>query len=129
MSHSEYVQIKKFKCIAEDPRGLTSEFSLPRLQEDFIYITRKKSSISGNSYHTGKNIATNPKTFILISGEINFSYRLVDTDNKYTEIISAPALIEVKPKVIHSVKALTDIVMLECNSLADIQQDVFKEAV
>src|SRR3990167_2034155 len=129
MNHSECVQIKKFKCIAEDERGLTNEFSLPRLQKDFIYITRKKNSMSGNNYHTGKNLATNPKIFILLSGEIDFSYRPVATNHKHTITISAPSLIEIKPNTIHAVKALTDIIIIECNSIADIEQDNFKEAV
>ena len=98
-------------------------------QKDFIYITRKKNSMSGNNYHTGKNLATNPKIFILLSGEIDFSYRPVATNHKHTITISALALIEIKPNTIHAVKALTDIIIIECNSIADIEQDNFKEAV
>lgn len=129
MNNQESVVIKEFKHIGSDDRGLTKEFSLPRQQQGFIYITRKKGTLSGNHYHTGKTVATSPKTFILLGGEIELSYRPVNSEEKNTIAVSAPALIEVQPNIIHAVKALADIIMLECNSISDIKNDSFKEAV
>jgi hypothetical protein len=129
MYNSEYVRVKPFKHIGQDERGVTSEFSLSRQQQEFVYITRKKGTISGNSYHMGTNIATNPKTFILLSGEIELSYRYLNTNDEQNVRVSAPALIEIKPQTIHAIEAFTDIIILECNAIADIQQDVFKEMV
>lgn len=125
----DYVKIGEFKHIGQDNRGITREFSLARKQQNFMFITRNKGTVSGNSYHAGKTEGTNPKLFILLSGDIEFSYRRLATTERNTLTLSAPLIIEVKPNVIHSVKAITDIILMECNSLADIQQDVVKEEV
>ena len=125
----DIVNIKEFKILGEDERGLTSEFSLMRKQADFVYITRKKGSISGNTYHKGIVITTNPKIFILLSGKILFSYRNIDQSEKISRFISAPALIEVLPNVTHKIEAIEDIMILECNSIQDIQNDKIRENV
>lgn len=129
MSNSEHVRIKKFNIIGEDERGLTAEFSLSRKQSDFVFLTRKEKSLSGNTYHEGKNSATSPKMFILLVGKIILSYRKTGTDEKYTEVIEAPAVIEISPYVTHKVDALSDFTLLECNSIKDIQNDRIKEEV
>lgn len=129
MSDKTLVRVKKFDVIGHDERGLTAEFSLPRKQAEFVFITRKENSVSGNTWHEGKSSATDPKVFVLLSGDITFSYRKIGTGEKYSECIQAPALIEVSPNVTHKVDALSDIILLECNSLKDIQQDRTREEV
>lgn len=123
------MKVKSFNHIGKDERGMTQDFSLPRKQQDFVYITRRKNTVSGNTYHAGKNPGTNPKTFLLLSGEIEFSYRHVDSSLISTIQVKSPASIEVQPNTVHAVKTLTDIAMLECNSILDIQQDVVKKPV
>lgn len=125
----EFVRIKKFNVVGEDDRGLTAEFSLPRKQDHFVMITRKASSVSGNTYHEGKQPATNPKLFILLMGKIRFSYRKVGNTTQYCEIIEAPATIEVSPYVTHKVEAISDLIILEGNSIKDIQSDRIREEV
>lgn len=105
--NNEIVKIKKFNAIGEDERGLTAEFSLSRKQDEFIYITRKAGSLSGNTYHEGKNVATTLKTFILIAGKILLSYRKIGTDEKYSQKIEAPALIEISAYVTDKIEALS----------------------
>lgn len=129
MKNDTLVKIKPFNVLGNDPKGITASFSLPRKQADFIFIQRNAGSISGHTYHEGKNEGTNPKTFILTSGEIEFSYREVSTLQKKTIKVIAPSLIEVKPNVVHSVYALTDITIFECNSISNIQEDRIKEEV
>ena len=126
---TELVQIRTFTAIGEDARGLTAEFSLPRKQDEFIFITRKAGSLSGNTFHQGKNPATNPKLFILLSGSLNISYRKIGTDTKHTTCVESPSLIQILPNVTHNIEALTDIIILECNSIKDIQNDRVKEEV
>jgi hypothetical protein len=116
------IKITKLNKLNKDERGNTFDFSI-RETDNFILCTRKKSSISGNTYHEGKSSKTNPKIFILISGSIDFSFRHIDSPKPQTVVIDYPSIIEVKPKITHSIKALTDIIMLECNSIADIQND------
>ena len=127
--HNNLVKITPFDCIGEDQRGVTKKYSLPRNQSDFIYLTRKAGSISGNTYHLGKNSGTNPKVFVLLSGVIKFSYRKVGTDYVNIDTVESPALIEVLPMVTHKVEAISDIQILECNSIEDIQNDRVKEDV
>lgn len=123
------VKIEKFNTLNEDERGLTSQFSLPRKQDDFIFLTRKIGSESGNTYHEGKNSGTSPKTFLLLSGTIDFSYRKTGDKTVYSESISAPSKIMVQPLVTHKVMAKSDFIMLECNSILDIQNDKHRENV
>lgn len=101
ISDKKLVHIKKFTLIGQDEHGVTAEFSLPRKQAVFVLITRKEKSVSGNAYHEGKSMATNPKTFVLLSGDITFSYRKVGTTELHSEFIQAPAVIEVAPYVTH----------------------------
>jgi hypothetical protein len=129
MSDKELIRIKKFDVVGEDERGITAEFSLPRRQDEFILITRKAHSISGNAYHEGKNTTTNPKIFILLSGEITFSYRKIGATEKYSELVQAPAIIEISPYITHKIEAHSDFILLECNSIKDIQHDRIREEV
>ena len=129
MSEYNLVKIKQFTIIGEDERGLTAEFCLPRQQDNFIFITRKSGSLSGNTWHEGKTPATNPKIFILLTGNIKLSWRKIETAEKYQANVVAPATIEVSPGVTHNVEALSDCTIIECNSLGDILNDRHRENV
>ena len=122
------IKITPLNVVGQDERGATYDYSLNN-RNDFILITRKAGSMSGNTYHTGKSPVTNPKTFVLLTGTIEFSYRHVDTKQHTTVVIDQPSIIEVSPMVTHSVGAVTDMIMLECNSIADIQNDRIREEV
>jgi len=115
--------------IGEDERGINAEFSLPRKQDEFIFISRKAGTISGNSYHQGLSPATKPKIFILLKGSLAFSYREIGADEKIVMKLEAPSLVEVSPNVTHKVETLEDVILLECNSINDIQSDRIKESV
>lgn len=129
MTYTQKITVKRLSLIGKDDRGETYGFSLSRHQKDYIYLTRKKGSISGNSYHTGKSPATDPKTFILLNGKIELRFRDIKVTDSDTIEIEAPAIIEIKPHTIHAVYAMTDIIMLECNSIEDIQDDNHKAPV
>ena len=123
------VSIHDFNPIGQDERGSTSDFSLSRKQNEFIFLTRKSGSISGNTYHEGKNTGTNPKTFLLLSGRVKLSYRKIGDHHKYEKIIEKPCIIEISPMVTHKMEVLADITILECNSIKDIKDDRQKENV
>jgi len=80
MTKNDLVTIKEFNPIGNDPKGITSSFSLPRKQADFIFMERAANTLSGNTYHEGKNEGTSPKVFILIFGEIELNYRAVNEE-------------------------------------------------
>lgn len=122
------IKITPLHLLGNDERGSTYDFKI-RESRDFVLIKRKTGSLSGNTYHEGKNSGTNPKTFVLLNGSIKFLYRRIGERNYYMELIEEAAIIEVLPFVTHSVEALTDIIMLECNSIDDIQEDRHREHV
>ena len=64
-----------------------------------------------------------------MTGSILFSYRKVGTKEIHQKEITSPALIEVAPYVTHKVKALTDVIFLEANSIQAIRNDRIKEEV
>ncbi|HLX52592.1 MAG TPA: hypothetical protein VKR58_01535 [Aquella sp.] len=123
------VNIVPFNLVKTDERGVTSDFSLCRPQAQFMFFTRKDGSLSGNTYHEGKNSGTSPKAFILLSGKLYLNYRKVGTSQKFQNLVTAPAIIEVQPLVIHNFEAIEDITFIECNSLQDLQDDKIKEIV
>lgn len=123
------VKVTKLNNVGKDSRGLTANFFLPRKQAEFIFITRKASTLSGNTYHEGKHPATNPKIFVLLSGMIRLSYRKIGSNEKFSIEIDFPATIEISPFVTHKVEVLTDCILLECNSISDIQNDRVKENI
>lgn len=128
MDKQDFITVTPIHLIGEDERGSTHDFSI-RESSDFVLIHRKAGTMSGNTYHEGKNKGTNPKTFVLLSGSILFRYRHIEENQHFDTTIDYPAIIEVKPLLTHSVEALSDIAMLECNSILDIQEDRVREAV
>lgn len=125
---NSHIEITPLNLLNSDERGETYDYNI-RENGDYILITRKAGSISGNTYHKGASPATNPKTFVLISGEIELGYRHIEEKTHQTIQITQPSIIKIKPLVTHSIKALTDMIILECNSIADIQNDRFREQV
>jgi hypothetical protein len=122
------VKIEPLFTVGQDERGQTLSFSI-RETANFIYITRKKGSISGNTYHQGKSKYTNPKIFILLSGAIKLSYRRVGEEISHEVIVDLPSTIAISPYVTHSVEAIEDFSLLECNAISDIENDRIREPV
>ena len=118
----KHIKITPLNKLGQDDRGSTYNFSI-RDTANFIVAKRNKDSMSGNTYHEGKNKGTNPKVFVLIQGMIEFMFRHIEEEDASTIEIKEPSIIEIQPFVTHAVKALTDIIMLECNSIEDIQED------
>jgi hypothetical protein len=126
---NDLVSIINFNVIGSDTRGSTLEFQLPREQSNFIFLTRKANSISGNTYHEGRNSGTNPKLFLLLSGKIKISYRKIDSEHVFDNILDKPSIIKVTPLVTHKIEVIEDATIIECNSITDIQSDRIKELV
>ena len=118
----KHVKITTLNKLGQDERGSTYTFSI-RETSNFIVAKRKSETLSGNTYHEGKNRGTNPKMFVLVQGEIEFRYRHIEEKESHKIEIMEPSIIEIQPFVTHAVWALSDIIMLECNSIEDIQAD------
>ena len=119
------IEIIPIAKIAEDQRGATHYFDTDRSGQ-FIIGYRKAGSASARHYHKGISKGKNPEQVILMSGEVTVNWFDIDSDAKGSSKVTAPAMIIVYPMTWHEVMADTDFVMLELNSLADGQNDVFR---
>lgn len=128
MFKDDLVEINQMNFIGADSRGDTHEFNV-RPNGAYIFLNRSKGTMSGNTYHSGKTEATNPKIFVLLLGEIEFFYRHIKSKKHFSKIISFPCVIKINPNVTHAVKAISNISMLECNSILDIQNDRYHQQV
>lgn len=126
---NDLISIIKFDLVGNDERGITSAFTLPRAQSEFMFLTRKAGSLSGNTYHRGTCAGTNPKTFILVFGVIKISYRKVGNKEVFVNVADEPSTILVSPEVVHKIEVIEDAIFMECNSVADLQFDRVKELV
>ncbi|WP_341664589.1 hypothetical protein [Vibrio sp.] len=122
------ITVKEFNSIGSDERGETKSFSVKDYGQ-FVYLTRKKGSLCGNTYHKGVNQGTRLKTFVLLQGEVTVNYRHVDSSEVENIKVSAPSLIEVEPFIVHNIYVESDALILENNSITDIQEDVIREKV
>lgn len=129
LNMNDLISIINFNVLGSDDRGYTSEFQLPRAQSDFLFLMRNANSLSGNTYHEGKNPGTNPKIFLMLSGKIKISYRKVGFETVYEALVDQPSMIIVKPQVTHKVQVIENAFLIECNSITDIQSDRIKELV
>ena len=122
------LKVKFFENIGEDDRGKTCSFNV-KDYGSFIYITRFKGVLSGNSYHQGLNLGTKNKIFVLLRGSILLKYRKVGETNVHSLEVKEPSVIEIEPFTVHNILAQTDIIILENNSIEDIKNDVVREEV
>lgn len=121
----QHINITPLHFVGESERGTTYDFKL-RLSDEFILMKRYAGTLNGNTYHTGISDKTNPKTFILIDGCIELSYRHIEEKLYHTVIIDTPSIIEIYANVTHAMQALTDITVLECNGFKDIENDRYR---
>jgi hypothetical protein len=119
---SNYIKVTPLNLVREDERGASYTYGFED-RKNFVFITRKAGTVSGNTYHEGRSIGTNPKTFVILTGQLIFSYRHIDEEARRVIAITVPSIIELAPMVTHAVEAITDITILECNSLGEIEND------
>lgn|SRR3990167_5348297 len=122
------VEILPLKSLGPDNRGKTYEFTI-NPTKGFLFLIRKKGTVSGNTYQKGGNSATNPKTFILLNGSIILHIKPVDSDKIKQLSISEPSIIKIAPYITHAIEAKTDIQLLEAASLVEIVEDRIKDHI
>ncbi|MFY2508269.1 hypothetical protein ACN3E9_08265 [Vibrio pectenicida] len=122
------ITVKPFDTIGHDERGETKFFKV-KYYGEFIYITRKKGSLCGNTYHKGLNEGTRLKTFVLLQGAVTINYRHVDSNEPESIKVTVPSIIEIELFTVHNMCVESDMVILENNSINDIKEDVIRETV
>ena len=119
------VSVSKIDVKAIDERGALHYFSTNRTGE-FLLVYRKAGTISGQHYHKGKSPGKNPEEMLLVQGSIQMEWKNLLTEAKGNLTIEAPSRVIIEANVWHEVKALTDIIFIELNSLAEGSEDTYR---
>ncbi|MCX6203020.1 MAG: hypothetical protein NTY43_01845 [Bacteroidetes bacterium] len=119
------VTISKIEVKAIDERGALHYFSTNRSGE-FLLVYRKAGSVSGQHYHTGKSAGKNPEEMLLVQGTLTMNWKNLGTGETGTVNIEAPSRVVIQANIWHEVKALTDIIFIELNSLVDGSEDTYR---
>ena len=119
------VSVSKIDVKAIDERGALHYFSTNRTGE-FLLVYRKAGTISGQHYHKGKSAGKNPEEMLLVQGSIEMEWKNLLTEEKGNLAIEAPSRVIIEANVWHEVKALTDIIFIELNSLAEGSEDTYR---
>ena len=118
------VSISTIDVKAIDQRGALHYFSTNRTGE-FLLVYRKAGTISGQHYHKGKSPGKNPEEMLLVQGSITMNWKNLGTEEQGTITIEAPSRVIIEANVWHEVKALTDIIFIELNSLVEGSEDTY----
>jgi len=119
------VSVSKIDVKAIDERGALHYFSTDRTGE-FLLVYRKAGTISGQHYHKGKSPGKNPEEMLLVQGSITMHWKNLETNESDTITIEAPSRVIIESNVWHEVKALTDIIFIELNSLEEGSEDTYR---
>jgi len=122
------IEIIKLEGLKVDERGSIFEFE-NRETSKILLIKRKSGTVSGEHYHTGKNIKKDPEIIVLLDGQAKVTLINIKTKEKTEAVYQEPVMIKISPYIYHEVQALTDIVLLDMNSIKDDNdtiKDVFK---
>jgi dTDP-4-dehydrorhamnose 3,5-epimerase-like enzyme len=119
------VKIFPINLKASDERGALHYFSTDRTGE-FLLVYRNAGSVSGQHYHKGNSGGKNPEDMLLVQGKANLHWKDLKTNQEETVEIVAPSRVFIQANVWHELTAITDIVFVELNSLADGSEDTYR---
>jgi dTDP-4-dehydrorhamnose 3,5-epimerase-like enzyme len=119
------VSVSKIDVKAIDERGALHYFSTNRTGE-FLLVYRNAGTISGQHYHKGKSAGKNPEEMLLVKGSILMEWKNLLTEEKGSLTIEATSRVIIEANVWHEVKAKTDIIFIELNSLVEGSEDTYR---
>ena len=119
------VTINPIDVKAVDERGALHYFSTDRTGE-FLLVYRKAGTVSGQHYHKGISKGKNPEDMLLVQGSANLHWKNLKTNEEETVELIAPVRVLIHANVWHALTAITDIVFVELNSLADGSEDTYR---
>ena len=119
------VTINPIEVKAVDERGALHYFSTDRTGE-FLLVYRKAGTISGQHYHKGISAGKNPEDMLLVQGTANLHWKDLKTNKEETVNLIAPVRVLIQANVWHELMAITDIVFVELNSLAEGSEDTYR---
>ncbi len=120
------INIEKINPLKEDPRGNPYGFST-RESSYFVVLYRKQGTISGEHHHYGNTKSKSPEIFYLVKGKAEVFVRDIQSGEEATYEIEEKTKLEIPNNIYHTVKALTDIILLELNvAKEDFNSDTVK---
>ena len=119
------VTISQIDLKAEDNRGALHYFNTDRTGE-FLLVYRNAGSVSGQHYHKGISKGKNPEDMLLMQGSATLHWKDLNTNHEETVELIAPVRVLIHANVWHELTAITDIVFVELNSLADGSDDTYR---
>lgn len=119
------VTITPINLKAADARGALHYFSTERTGE-FLLVYRNAGSVSGQHYHKGSSAGKNPEDMLLVQGSATLHWKDLNSNQEETVELIAPVRVLIQPNVWHALTAITDIVFVELNSLADGSEDTYR---
>ncbi len=119
------VQLIPIDLKAADERGALHYFSTDRTGE-FLLVYRKAGTVSGQHYHKGFSAGKNPEDLILVQGVATLHWKDLNTNEEQTVLLEAPIRVLIHANTWHELKAETDIVFVELNSLVDGSEDTHR---
>ena len=119
------VTISPIEVKAVDERGALHYFSTDRTGE-FLLVYRKAGTVSGQHYHKGISAGKNPEDMLLVQGSANLHWKDLKTNKEETVELIAPVRVLIQANVWHELMAVTDIVFVELNSLAEGSEDTYR---
>ena len=106
----------------EDERGRNFEWQTFRTGT-FVLCYRNAGSSSGQHYHTGASDYKNPEIMYLLSGKAAIHWCPLGEEQLRTDIVEAPAKVEIPVRIWHELEAITDCSFIELNTLDDVKAD------
>ena len=119
------VSIIPINVKAVDKRGALHYFSTERTGE-FLLVYRNAGSVSGKHYHKGNSAGKNPEDMLLVQGTAKLHWKDLNTNQEETVELVAPTRVLIQANVWHELTAITNIVFLELNSLAEGSEDTYR---
>ena len=119
------VMITPIDLKAADERGALYYFSTDRTGE-FLLVYRNAGSVSGQHFHKGISKGKNPEDMLLVQGSATLHWKDLNTNQEETVELIAPVRVLIQANVWHELIAITDIVFVELNSLADGSEDTHR---
>jgi len=119
------VEIIELELVKKQERGSIFQFE-NRDSSKLILVKRKKGTVSGAHYHTGKSPMKDPETVVFLDGEFELILKNVKTKEESKQTYNRPIMFKLAPFIYHKIVALTDIVLLDMNSIDDDKDDTIK---
>lgn len=121
----EGVEIQAFNLIGENEKGSTFSVNAVEKARGGLAIYRKKDVVFGGHYHRGTSPGKKPETMLLLSGKMNMRCENIHTEEKGEWQVEAPCTIKIGPEIWHEVKALSQVIIVELNSLEEHSTDTY----